>query len=166
MVEFYGRKTAIKVVAFGLSLMLFSSVFLFLTTLIPSNYIEYNVVFGNITSGVIGITFASILAFLAGSCVNALIMDKMKKRDTTGKTSKFFKRTMLSSVAAEVCDSLLFITLCCLFAPEFYAWDRLLSFVLTISAIKLIVEFLMFPVLNALRKAINKPPKQQQTPEK
>lgn len=156
MVELYGGKTTTKVVAMGLGFMLFSSFFLFLSTLIPSNYVEYNTVFGNISSGVIGITFASIIAFLIGTCVNAFIMDKLKKRDKTGKSGKFFVRAITSSVAAELSDSLIFITLCCLFASEFYAWSKLLSFVLTITTIKLLVEIALFPLLNWLRKLLNK----------
>lgn len=156
MVELYGGKTTTKVVAMGLGFMLFSSIFLYLTTLIPSNYVEYNTVFGNISSGVVGITFASIIAFMVGTIVNATVMDKLKKRDTTGKSGKFFVRAITSSVAAELCDSLVFITLCCAFAPEFYSWTKLLSFVLTITTIKLVVEIILFPLLNWLRRLLGK----------
>lgn len=156
MTEFFGAKATTKVVVISLALNLFASVFLFVSTLVPSNYSEYNTVFGHITSGVVGITFASITAFGVGSILNAVIMDKMKKRDTSGKSGKFFLRSFLSSVAAEVIDSLIFISLCCAFAPEFYSFERLLSFVLTISAIKLAVEVILFPLLNLLRTRLGK----------
>ena len=117
---------------------------------------EYNTVFGNISSGVVGITFASIIAFMIGTIVNATVMDKLKKRDTTGKSGKFFVRAITSSVAAELCDSLVFIALCCAFAPEFYSWTKLLSFVLTITTIKLVIEIILFPLLNWLRRLLSK----------
>lgn len=154
LVEFFGAKKTTKVVGIGLGLTIFGTVFLFLSTLIPSNYVEYNTVFGNLTSGIVGITIASIIAFLLGTVVNAFIMEKMKKRDTTGKSGKFFARAITSSLVAELTDSLVFITLCCLLAPEFYAWDRLISFVLTITTIKLTVEIILFPVLNFIRQKL------------
>ena len=156
LAEFYGVKTTNRVVLFGLGLVLFSSVFLYLSTLIPSNYVEYNTVFGNISSGVVGITLASIIAFGIGTFTNSVVLTKMKQKDKTGSSGKFFVRAFTSSAVAEVVDSFVFITLCCTFAPEFYAWDRLLSFVLTISCIKLTVEVILFPILNLIRKRIMK----------
>lgn len=156
LAEFYGTKTTTKVVVFGLGLVLFSSLFLYLSTLIPSNYVEYNTVFGSISSGVVGITFASIIAFGVGTFTNSVVLTKMKGKDKTGSSSKFFVRAFTSSVVAEVMDSFVFITLCCLLAPEFYLWDKLLSFVLTISCIKLCVEVILFPILNIIRKKIIK----------
>lgn len=154
--EFFGAKTANKIVAMGVGLMLFSAVFLFLSTLLPSNYVEYNTVFGQMSFGVVGITFASIFAILIGSFLNSFVFEKLKNKQNANSSSKFFVRIISSSIVANLCDTLVFITLCCLFAPQFYAWEKLLSFVLTISAIKILVEFLMFPVVNFLRKIVIK----------
>lgn len=156
LAEFYGTKTTTRVVVFGLGLVLFSSVFLYLSTLIPSNYVEYNTVFGSISSGVVGITMASIIAFGIGTFTNSVVLTKMKKKDQTGTSARFFARAFTSSVIAEVVDSFVFITLCCTFAPEFYDWSKLLSFVFTISCIKLTVELILFPFLNLIRKKIIK----------
>ena len=156
LAEFYGVKTTNRVVMFGLALVLFSSIFLYLSTLIPSNYVEYNTVFGNISSGVVGITMASIVAFGIGTFTNSVVLTKMKKKDDKGTSGKFFVRAFTSSIVAEVVDSFVFITLCCTFAPEFYDWSKLFSFVLTISCIKLTVELILFPFLNLIRKKIMK----------
>lgn len=154
LAEFYGAKTTNKIVIVGLGVVLLGNVFMFLTTLLPSGYTEYQTVFGHLTSGIVGITISSIVAYGAGSCLNAFVLTKMKKHAGQGKnkSSKFFARAILSSVVAEVCDSLVFITLCCLLAPEYYAWSKLLQFVLTISAIKLLVELILFPITDMIRK--------------
>lgn len=151
--EFYSEKRVKKVVIIGLCMSLFATIFLYLTTLIPSNYVEYNTVFGFLTSGVVGITIASFCAYVIGSLINIKIMNIFKQKD---KTQKFFKRAILSSIIAEFLDSLIFITGCCIFASNFYNWSNLISFVLTISSIKIVVELLVFPLTNFIRNKILK----------
>ena len=146
--EFYGFKTTNKVITSGLILTIIIMLFLGLTTLLPSGYAEYNTVFGGITGGVLGITIASFVAYFCGGFMNNYVFSKLKKKDGN---KKFFKRVSISSIIAEIIDSLVFITFCCIFASDFYSWDRLLPFVLTISSIKIAVEILVFPVTNFLR---------------
>ncbi len=52
------------------------------------------------------ITFASLLAFLAGSTLNSMVMSRMKVADE-GK--RFGSRAILSSVAGEFLDSMIFM---------------------------------------------------------
>ena len=152
-VEIYGFKQCRKLIFIGLTITLISMVFLFLTTLLPTGYAEYQTVFGFFSGGVIGITFASILAYIVGSLVNAFIMTKLKQKHGE---KKFFIRAILSTLVAEILDSLIFITFCCLFAPQYYSWDRLLQFVLTIATIKVLVEIIVFPITKNLLKLIRK----------
>ena len=152
-VEIYGFKQCRKLIFIGLTITLISMVFLFLTTLLPTGYTEYQTVFGFFSGGVIGITFASILAYIVGSLVNAFIMTKLKQKHGE---KKFFIRAILSTLVAEILDSLIFITFCCLFAPQYYSWDRLLQFVLTIATIKVLVEIIVFPITKNLLKLIRK----------
>lgn len=152
-VEIYGFKQCRKLIFIGLTITLVSMVFLFLTTLLPTGYTEYQTVFGFFSGGVIGITFASILAYIVGSLVNAFIMTKLKQKHGE---KKFFIRAILSTLVAEILDSLIFITFCCLFAPQYYSWDRLLQFVLTIATIKVLVEIIVFPITKNLLKLIRK----------
>lgn len=152
-VEIYGFKQCRKLIFIGLTITLISMIFLFLTTLLPTGYTEYQTVFGFFSGGVIGITFASILAYIVGSLVNAFIMTKLKQRHGE---KKFFIRAILSTLVAEILDSLIFITFCCLFAPQYYSWDRLLQFVLTIATIKVLVEIIVFPITKNLLKLIRK----------
>lgn len=153
LIELYNYNRVKRVIWFGLGLSFFATFFLFLTTFIPSGYEEYNTVFGVMSQGVVGITVASFFAFLVGSFTNAIIMEKFKQKD---KEHKFFKRAIISTIFAEVLDSLVFITLCCTFASAFYSWDNLLSFVLTITTIKITVEILIFPLTNYIKNALKK----------
>lgn len=153
LIELYNYNRVKKVIWFGLGLSFFATLFLFLTTFIPSGYQEYNTVFGVMSQGVVGITVASFFAFLVGSFTNAIIMEKLKQKD---KERKFFKRAIISTLFAELFDSLVFITLCCTFASAFYSWDKLLSFVLTITVIKVTVEILIFPLTNYIKNQLQK----------
>jgi uncharacterized integral membrane protein (TIGR00697 family) len=152
IVEVYGFKKARKVIITALAICVISIIFLYLTTLFPSNYIEYNTVFGSLMGGVLGITIASILAYFVGSFTNAYIMDKLKQQNK----GSFFNRAIVSTVAGEILDTLVFITFCCIFASQFYVWDKLLPFVLTISLIKIAVEIIIFPLTKYLLKVIKR----------
>jgi len=151
--EFFDMKKVVKITLVGILITFISMVCLYLTTLLPTGYVEYQTVFGFFTSGVVGITIASFIAYIAGSLVNSLIMGKLKQKD---KDKKFFKRAIASSVVAELVDSFVFITGCCMFASHFYFWDKLLSLALTIFVIKILVEILVFPLTNLIRNQVKK----------
>ena len=54
------------------------------------------------------VAFASLLAFLAGSTLNALVMSKMKVAD---EGRRFGVRAIVSSIAGELLDSMIFMPL-------------------------------------------------------
>ena len=60
------------------------------------------------------VTLASLLAFLAGSTLNSLVMSKMKIADNG---SRFGVRAIVSSVAGEFLDSLVFMPLAFIGTP-------------------------------------------------
>ncbi|MDD2227486.1 MAG: VUT family protein, partial [Clostridia bacterium] len=78
MVEIYGINKTKKVIFLGLAVCLCSLFFLYLTTLLPTGYSEYQVVFGISSGSIIGITVASVVAFIAGSLINSYIMHWLK----------------------------------------------------------------------------------------
>lgn len=151
--ELFDTKKVVKVTLLGILITFVATVVLYLTTLLPTGYTEYQTVFGFFASGVTGITISSFVAFATGSLANVLIMKKFQAKD---KDKKFFKRAILSSIIAEFLDSFVFITCCCIFAPQFYAWNKLLSLVVTIFLIKIVVEVLIFPLTNFLRKKLTR----------
>ena len=95
IVEIYGFKKAKKVIIMGLAISFIASVFLFITTLLPTGYVEYNTVFGSLSGGIIGITFASLLAYFIGALTNAYIMQNLK---TNTRKSVFSLEQLFSTV--------------------------------------------------------------------
>ncbi len=74
----------------------------------PAPYWEHQEGFHAIFGLAPRITLASFTAFIVGSFVNAFIMSKMKLRDGA---KRFSLRAILSTVAGESCDSLIFFPL-------------------------------------------------------
>ena len=91
--------------------------------------------------------FASLLAFLVGSNVNAMTMSRMKVRDN-GK--RFGLRAILSSVAGELIDSMIFIPI--------VFWSQGLKTVLVMIACqvtaKVCYEMVVLPLTSALVKRL------------
>ena len=85
------------------------------------------------------ITVASMLAFLAGSIMNARVMSRMKIRDGE---RRFGLRAILSSLAGEGIDSLVF------FPIAFFgvSLKNLVIMMLTQVALKTLYEVIMLPV--------------------
>lgn len=85
------------------------------------------------------ITVASMLAFLAGSIMNAKVMSRMKIRDGE---RRFGLRAILSSLAGEGIDSLVF------FPIAFFgvSLKNLVIMMLTQIALKTLYEVIMLPI--------------------
>ena len=85
------------------------------------------------------VTFASLLAFLAGSTLNALVMSKMKVAD---KGRRFGVRAIVSSVAGELLDSLIFIPLAFIGTPI----RLLVTMMLAQVSTKVLYEIIILPL--------------------
>lgn len=85
------------------------------------------------------ITLASMLAFLSGSTVNALVMSKMKVRDN-GR--RFSARAILSTIAGESLDSLIF------FPIAFWGMGikDMLTLMVTQIVLKTLYEIIVLPL--------------------
>lgn len=75
----------------------------------PAPYWEYQEGFHAIFGLAPRIVGASFVAFILGSFTNAFVMSKMKLRD--GSARRFSLRAIVSSLAGESCDSLIFFPL-------------------------------------------------------
>ena len=85
------------------------------------------------------VAFASLLAFLAGSTMNALVMSKMKIAD---KGRRFGLRAILSSLAGEVLDSMIFMPIAFFGTPMKVLGTMMLFQV----SFKVIYEIVILPV--------------------
>ncbi len=86
------------------------------------------------------VAVASFLAFLVGSFVNAMVMSKMKVR-TQG--SRFAQRAVLSTLAGEACDSVIFFPIA---LAGLVPWSMMPSFVLWQVGLKTLYELIILPV--------------------
>ena len=85
------------------------------------------------------VTLASLLAFLAGSTLNSLVMSKMKIADNG---SRFGVRAIVSSVAGEFLDSLVFMPLAFIGIPV-----RVLAMMMLAQvSFKVLYEIIVLPL--------------------
>jgi len=95
------------------------------------------------------VALASLLAFLAGSSLNAFVMSRMKVADN-GK--RFGVRAILSSVAGECLDSLIFMPLAFIGTPV----SVLAKMMLFQVSFKVLYEMLILPITSQVVKALKK----------
>ena len=93
--------------------------------------------------------FASLLAFLAGSMLNALVLSKMKVADG-GR--RFGVRAIVSSLAGEFTDSLIFIPIAFFGTPL----KALLSMMIAQVTFKVCYEILVLPLTAAVVRKVKK----------
>ena len=86
------------------------------------------------------VAVASFLAFLVGSFVNAMVMSKMKVR-TQG--SRFALRAVVSTLAGEACDSIIFFPIA---LAGLVPWGMMPTFVLWQVGLKTLYELIILPV--------------------
>lgn len=93
------------------------------------------------------VAFASLLAFLAGSTLNSLVLSKMK---IASKGRGFGWRAIVSSIAGEACDSLIFMPIAFWGTPaKTLAWMLLVQ-----VSFKVLYEIVILPVTNAVVKRL------------
>lgn len=95
------------------------------------------------------VAFASLLAFLGGSTLNAYVMSKMKVA-TAGK--RFYSRAILSSLAGEFLDSLIFMPIVFWGTP----FKALAVMMLAQVSFKVCYEILILPVTSWVVRKVKK----------
>jgi uncharacterized integral membrane protein (TIGR00697 family) len=154
LTEVYGFAKARRVIWIGLLCnVLMAATFMLVAILPPAadwpNQKAYEAILGMTPR----IVLASIIAYFAGEFINSFIMSKLKIR-TKGKY--LWTRTIGSTLAGELFDTLLFITIA--FAGVF-PMPVFISLVISNYILKVAVEVLFTPityfVVNKLKKAEN-----------
>jgi len=139
--EVWGFKKARLIIWTGFAVNVLAVIFFSLGIVIPgapfwTNQEAFSTVLGNTPR----IVLASLSAYLIGSFLNAFVMSRMKVM-TKGKG--FSGRAILSTVAGESADSMIFITIA--FAGVF-PLAVLVTMIFTQAMLKTVYEILILPV--------------------
>lgn len=146
--EVYGYRKARLVIWTGFAMNLFFVLASQLVLLLPGapfwdGQEAYQFVFGSAPKALI----ASLLAFLAGSTLNAMVMSRMKVAD---KGKRFGLRAIVSSVVGELADSMIFIPI--------VFWASGIKTVLTMMAcqvtVKVLYELIILPLTTVVVKKV------------
>jgi queuosine precursor transporter len=160
LTEVYGFKQSRRVIWAGFACLALSALVLWLVSIMPGEATwqaatgdaAYRNVLGGMISG--GIVLASLSAYLAGEFTNSVILAKMKVA-TRGKW--LWSRTIGSTLIGEGVDSVIFISVACLFGV--FPWSIFWSLVVTNYIFKVGIEVIMTPVtywiVTKLKKAEN-----------
>ncbi|MBP5488543.1 MAG: queuosine precursor transporter [Bacteroidales bacterium] len=148
LTEVYGYRKAQTVIWTGFAMCLFVTLASLLVTSLPAPMLDdskeiassFDRIFGFVPRSMAG----SLLAFVCGSTVNAWVMSKMKVA-TNGKG--FGWRAVISSVAGELTDSLVFMPIA--FAGILPA-KVILTMMLTQVSAKVLYEIIILPLTSAL----------------
>lgn len=107
---------------------------------------HFNFVFGMAPR----IAFASLMAYLVGSFLNAWVMSKMK---IASKGAHFSWRAILSTVVGETGDSLIFFPIAFGWLID---WKELFTMMVTQIILKTLYEIIVLPVTIRVVKAVKK----------
>jgi hypothetical protein len=157
--EIYGYKAAMRVILMGFIMSLFVSLMAGLVTKLPAPLYEDNRSLSESFNSLFGLAprtaVASLLAFFAGSTVNARIMSVMKER--AGEKG-FGWRAILSSLGGEGVDSLIFFPM--VFAG-IMPFKGIVSLVVTQVVCKTLYEVVVLPLTTVVVRILKKKEKEE-----
>lgn len=152
LAEVYGYKRARFTIMLGFAMNLLMVVFYYLTIILPAPaYFELQDAYASILGNTPRLLIASMAAYMVGTTLNAKIMVSMREASKNGKG--LFFRCIVSTLAGELCDSLIFVTI------GFYGvmpLEAMLSMIFTQAAFKTMYEVVIFPVTNKVINTVKK----------
>jgi len=160
LTEVYGFRRARRVIWTGFAMLALTAFVLWLVRIMPgeatwqeyAGQTAYEAILGGISSG--GIVLASLVAYLAGSFSNSIVLARMKVI-TRGRF--LWMRTIGSTLVGEGVDTLIFIFVATL--AGVFPWELFATLTLTNYIFKVGIEALMTPItyqiVNTLKKAEN-----------
>ncbi|MFZ6019612.1 MAG: queuosine precursor transporter, partial [Chloroflexota bacterium] len=160
LTEVYGFRRARRVIWTGFAMLALTAFVLWLVRVMPGEATwqeyagqqAYEAILGGISSG--GIVLASLVAYLAGSFSNSIVLARMKVI-TRGRF--LWMRTIGSTLVGEGVDTLIFIfvaTLAGVFPWELFATLTLTNYIFKVG-IEAIMTPLTYQIVNALKRAEN-----------
>lgn len=154
LTEVYGYRKAMLVIWMGFVLSAFVAVVAQLVSWLPAPIYPENQEVATSFNRLFGLiprtTVSSLLAFILGSQINAWVMSRMKVA-TKGKG--FGWRAILSTVAGELSDSVIFYPLA--FAGVMPA-KAILSIILTQVTVKTLYEIVILPLTSLLARRLKR----------
>jgi len=147
LTEVYGYKNSRRVIWVGFGCLALSAFIFGVVRILPgeaewqkyAGQAAYLAILGGMSSG--GIVLASLAGYWSGEFTNSLILAKMKLL-TRGRW--LWTRTIGSTIAGELVDTVVFVTIASLF--KVFPWSLFLTLILTNYLFKCAVEALMTPV--------------------
>jgi uncharacterized integral membrane protein (TIGR00697 family) len=160
LTEVYGFRRARRVIWTGFAMLGLTALVLWLVRIMPgeatwqeyAGQTAYEAILGGISSG--GIVLASLVAYLAGSFSNSIVLARMKVL-TRGRF--LWMRTIGSTLVGEGVDTVIFIlvaTLAGVFPWELFATLTFTNYIFKVS-IEAIMTPLTYQIVNALKRAEN-----------
>lgn len=137
MTECFGFKNAKRTIITAFMLNLLAVIFFNIAIHLPTtqDFTNYNIVLGNTIKSL----FASFIAYLVGSFINAVIMDKMKQSGS----NKLMLRCVLSTLFGETCDAFIFITIMFLGVLQL---NIVIQMIITQALFKTLYEIIVYPI--------------------
>ncbi|MCL4484569.1 MAG: queuosine precursor transporter [Bacteroidetes bacterium] len=151
IVEVWGYQKARLIIWAGFAVNLLAALFFSLAIVVPAASFWHNQeAFSTILGSTPRIVVASLLAYLVGSFLNAIVMSKVK---VLMKGKEFSVRAILSTLVGESADSLIFITIA--FAGNF-PFRAIAGMVITQACIKTVYEIVVLPLTIVVVKWIKR----------
>lgn len=137
MTECFGFKNAKRTIITAFMLNLLAVIFFNIAIHLPTtqDFTNYNIVLGNTIKSL----FASFIAYLVGSFINAVVMDKMKQSGS----NKLMLRCVLSTLFGETCDAFIFITIMFLGVLQL---NIVIQMIITQALFKTVYEIIVYPI--------------------
>jgi len=151
LTEVYGYKNSRRVIWTGFACLALSAVIFWLVKIMPGETrwqhyagdAAYLAILGGMSSG--GIVLASLAGYWSGEFTNSFVLAKMKIL-TRGRW--LWTRTIGSTIAGELVDTVVFIVIASLF--KVFPWSLFLTLTVTNYLFKVGIESLMTPVTYAV----------------
>jgi uncharacterized integral membrane protein (TIGR00697 family) len=157
LTEVYGYRNSRRVIWVGFACLALSAVIFGIVRILPGEAewqkyagdAAYLAILGGMSSG--GIVLASLVGYWSGEFTNSFVLAKMKIL-TRGRW--LWTRTIGSTIAGELVDTVVFVTIASLF--KVFPWGLFLTLTLTNYLFKCGVEALMTPVTYAAVTTLKK----------
>lgn len=146
--EIYGFEKTKKVIYAGFAMNIFMVLIFTLAIFLPSPvWFENNDAFALILGTTPRTCFASLMAYLFGSLMNARVLVKMKEKSN----NKFGVRAIVSTICGEFIDSLLFVTVAFIGKMPY---NQIISMIIIQVLLKTLYEIICLPVTGNVVKKI------------